>query len=123
MKYAAVFDQNGRCKYVLDGDPSTVDLSSEAAIVYLSEQIDPNTVWYDHVTGRMEHRSPFRVRVSTNKIEGIPSGTVVHIGADSAVIDEGVLELEVDYPQAVYALLMHVKHTDAYVEVPCEVQG
>lgn len=123
MSFMAVFDQDGRCKYVLDGDPESIDVSSEAAVVYMDQPVDPNSVWYSHATGLMQNRSPFRVLVSTNKIEGIPAGTTVHVGSEAVVVDEGSIEFEVDYPQTVKALLMHVRHTDTEMEVPCEVAG
>lgn len=123
MSFMAVFDQDGRCKYVLDGDPSSVDVSSELAVVHASEPINPNAVWYDHDFGEMITRSPFRVLVSSNKIENIPVGTTAYIGLESIVVDDGTLEFDVVYPQQLRVVLTHVRHTDTIVEVPCEAQG
>lgn len=123
MSFMAVFNADGRCKYVLDGNPEAVDSSSEAAVVYMDEKLDPNTVWYDHAASKMIPRTPFRISVSPNKIENIPAGTVAHVGSDSLVVNEGAIELEVDYAQKVIVTLLHVRHLDAVVEVHCEATG
>lgn len=123
MSFMAVFDASGRCKYVLDGSPDSVDVSSEMAVVYVEERVDPNTVWYDHAANKMLPRTPFRISVSQNKIERIPVDTVAHIGSDSFVIGEGTIELEVDYAQKVIVTLLHVRHLDRVVEVQCETEG
>ena len=123
MSFMAVFDASGRCKYVLDGSPDSVDVSGETAVVYVEERVDPNTVWYDHAASKMLPRTPFRISVSQNKIERIPVDTVAHIGSDSFVIGEGTIELEVDYAQKVIVTLLHVRHLDRVVEVQCETEG
>jgi hypothetical protein len=123
MSFMAVFDADGRCKYVLDGSPGSVDVSTEAAVVYVEENVNPNTVWYDHVFGEMITRSPFRVLVSSNKIENIPVGTTAYIGLESIVVNDGAIEFDVAYPQQIRVVLIHVRHMDTIVEVPCEVQG
>ena len=123
MSFMAVFDADGRCKYVLDGSPGSVDVSTEAAVVYVEENVNPNTVWYDHVFGEMITRSPFRVLVSSNKIENIPVGTTAYIGLESIVVNDGAIEFDVAYPQQLRVVLTHVRHTDTIVEVPCEAQG
>lgn len=123
MNTMVVFDSVGRCKYVLTGDSGSVDVSTEQAVVYTENTVDPNLVWYDYGAEKMLPRTPFPVTVSLNRIEGIPSGTTAYVGSDSAVIDTGVLELEVEYPEIVQVLLMHVRHVDKVVEVPCEVEG
>ena len=123
MSFMAVFDASGRCKYVLDGSPDSVDVSGETAVVYVEERVDPNTVWYDHAANKMLPRTPFRISVSQNKIERIPVDTVAHIGSDSFVIGEGTIELEVDYAQKVIVTLLHVRHLDRVVEVQCETEG
>jgi hypothetical protein len=123
MSFMAVFDENGRCKYVLDGNTDSADVGNEPAVVYMEEAVDPNTVWYDHSSGKMLPRTPFRVSITNNKIERVPSGTVIYIGSDSAVVNEGSIEFEVDYAQTVVATMMHVRHLNKVVEVRCEVQG
>jgi hypothetical protein len=123
MSFMAVFDTDGRCKYVLDGSPESVDVSSEAAVVYMDERINPNDVWYDHAASKMLPRTPFRVSIGQNKIERIPADTVAHVGSDSFVVSEGSIELEVDYAQTVVVTLLHVRHLDRVVEVQCEAEG
>lgn len=123
MSFMAVFDTDGRCKYVLDGSPESVDVSSEAAVVYMDERINPNDVWYDHVASKMLPRTPFRISIGQNKIERIPAGTVIYVGSESVVMNENSIEFEVDYAQTVVATLLNVRHLDRTVEVPCEAQG
>ena len=123
MSFMAVFDAGGRCKYVLDGSLDAVDVSGEAAVAYMDEKVDPNTVWYDHAASKMIPRTPLRISVSRNKIEGIPADTVAHVGSDSFVVTEGSIELEVDYAQTVVVTLLHVRHLDRVVEVQCEAEG
>lgn len=123
MSFMAVFDAGGRCKYVLDGSPDSVDVSGETAVVYMDEKVDPNTVWYDHAASKMLPRTPFRISVSQNKIERIPADTVAHVGSDAFVVSEGSIELEVDYAQTVVVTLLHVRHLDRVVEVQCEAEG
>jgi hypothetical protein len=123
MSFMAVFDSSGRCKYVLDGSTDAVDVSDEAAVVYMDEKVDPNTVWYDHASSKMVPRTPFRISVSQNKIERIPADTVAHVGSDSFVASEGSIEFEVDYAQKVVVTLLNVRHLDTVVEVQCEAEG
>lgn len=123
MSFMAVFDTDGRCKYVLDGSPESVDVSSEAAVVYMDERINPNDVWYDYAASKMLPRTPFRVSVEQNKIKNIPAGTVIYVGSELIVMNENSIEFEVDYAQTVVATLMHVRHLEKVVEVSCEAQG
>ena len=123
MSFMAVFDADGRCKYVLDGSSDSVDVSGETAVVYVDERVDPNTVWYNHEANKMLPRTPLRISVLQNKIERVPVNTVAHVGSDSFVVSEGSIELEVDYAQKVIVTLLHVRYLDRVVEVQCEAEG
>jgi hypothetical protein len=123
MSCTVVFDETGRCKYVLEGDASVADLSSEAAVVQSETAVDPNKVWYDHEVSEMRARTPFVVSVTVNKIEHIPFGTLLNVKNESTVVESGEIEFEVDYPETLRVLLRHVRHLDTTVEVPCEAQG
>jgi hypothetical protein len=119
----AVFDVDGRCKYVLDGTPDSVAVRDEAAVAYSEEPINPNMVWYDHEAGKMMPRTPFRVSVTNNRIERVPVGTKVYVGADSAVVNEGSIDFDVSYAQTIVVTMMHIRHIDKVLEVRCEVPG
>jgi len=123
MSFMAVFDAEGRCKYVLDGNPESADVSNEAAVVLTEERVDPNMVWYDHESGKMIPRTPFRVSVTNNRIERVPVGTTVYVGEDSAVVNEGFIDFDVSYAQTIVVTMMHIRHIDKVLEVRCEVTG
>lgn len=123
MSTIAVFDGQGKCKYVVNAQDNSLDFSDEPAFAEVPDSTDPNKIWFDHTASTVNPRTPLVVRVSANKIEGVPSGTLAYVGSDSMVIEGGVLELEVDYPQIVQVLLTHVRHIEKVVEVPCEVQS
>lgn len=123
MSFMAVFDADGRCKYVLDGTPDSAAVSDEAAVAYSEDPIDPNMVWYDHESGKMMPRTPFRVSVTNNRIERVPVGTKVYVGADSAVVNEGSIDFDVSYAQTIVVTMMHIRHIDKVLEVRCEVPG
>lgn len=123
MSFMAAFDESGRCKYVFDGDTDTLDLTNEAAVVFLTEKLNPDQIWYDSEAGEMRGKSPFPVSVYTNRVEGIPTGTTAYVGGEPVVVDTGVLEFEVAYPEVVRVFLRHVRHLDLALEVPCEVQS
>jgi hypothetical protein len=123
MSAIAAFDEQGRCKYVCNGAEGAADLSAEPAIAEVVDATDPNSIWFDFESSKVMARTQFPVSVSTNKIDRIPVGTAVYVGSESMVVNEGSIEFDVEYPQTVRAVLMHVRHMDKTVEVPCEVQG
>lgn len=121
MSFAAAFDSAGRCKYVVDGELDTIDFSQEAAVVVLENTVSPDSIWYDHETGQMRGKAPFPVSVSNNKIEGVPAGTTARVGDETFLVDTGVIELEVDYPEVVRVWMSHIRYLDVMLEVPCEI--
>lgn len=123
MSSVVVFDSTGRCKYVLDGDPSTVDLSNESAVVVSETPVDPNSVWYDFSKQSMLYKKPFACLVSLNKISNLPPGTLVIANYDSVLVEDGEIEFDVTYNQTLYVTLINVGRITQVLEVPCEVQG
>lgn len=123
MSFMAVFDADGRCKYVLDGNPDSANVSDGAAVVITEYPVNPNEVWYDHSSGSIQPRTPFRVIASQNKIERLPPGTTVYVGADSSVVNDGVVEFDVSYAQTIVVTMMHVRHMDKVLEVHCEASS
>lgn len=121
MSTVAVFDEQGRCKYVVNAEDNSADFGSQPAVATVSDATDPNTIWFDHVSSRVMARTPFPVSVSMNKITGVPQGTAVYVGSECVVVTEGLIEFEVDYPQVLRVVMTHVRHTDMTIEVPCEV--
>lgn len=123
MSITAVFDASGRCSFVLDGDLSCMTIDESSIVLQLENSVDPNKVWYDTESGRMLPRTPFPVVINPNQIASIPPGTEAIVGDEKVVVDSGTLELEVDYPETVRVVLLHVRHLDTTVEVPCEAAG
>jgi hypothetical protein len=114
------FDADGRCLFVLNDYLETTDA---AFVVHTEETVNPNQVWYDAVTQTIKPRLPLPNGVQPNEVIGLPAGTTAYVGTEQMLVDDGVLELEVEYPQTVKVVLTHVRYLDAEVEVPCEAQG
>lgn len=114
-----VFDHTGRCLYSVNAE-----VDHDGATVVLSEiEARPDEVWYDHDAGEMKYRSPMPAVVTTNRIDHIPAGSVVVVGVDEVVVDDGTFEIEVSAPQTIRVTVSHVRHLTAELEVPCEVQA
>lgn len=117
------FDSAGRCVFAVNDEIQGEQLSQYAAVVRIDGYVDPNTVWYDVENGRMGFRRAFTPTVMTNAISGLPPGTTALVREDLVQVDDGTLELEVDYPEVIPVTLMNVRFLDTTVEVPCEVAG
>lgn len=113
------FNESGRCLWKADLQIDAEDV----ATVFSDFDADPNKIWYDSKNQRIEYRSPFAVRISTNKIENIPIGTTLTIEGVEVLVNDGVFEIEVDMPQTVHVFLDNLRYLMAEVEVPCEVQN
>jgi hypothetical protein len=114
----AAFDAEGRCLFVLN---DYIEAPEAAAVVHTEESVNPNLVWYDFETSAIKYRGPLPYEVAANTITGLPPGTTAHVGDSCTVVNDGVLELEVEYAQDVRVLLTHVRHLDVEIEVPCEI--
>lgn len=117
------FDSTGRCVFAVNDEIQGEQLSQYAAVVRIDGSVDPNTVWYDVENGRMGFRRAFTPTVMTNAISGLPPGTTALVREELVQVDDGTLELEVDYPEVIPVTLMNVRFLDTTVEVPCEVAG
>lgn len=118
-----VFNADGSCACAVNDDIPACDFPEAAKVLHVQMPITANEVWYDHTNGQMIFRKPFVTKVETNKVSMLPVGTRVTVGDAEVVVDDGVLDLEVDYPQAVKVLLRHPRWLDTEVEVPCEATG
>lgn len=123
MRTTLVFDADGSCTCAVNDDVLKSDFPGAAKVLYVSLPITANEVWYDHANGQMLFRKPFVTKVEANKLSMLPVGTRATVGNVEVVVDDGVLDLEVDYPQAVKVLLRHPRWLDTEVEVPCEAAG
>jgi hypothetical protein len=95
---------------------------------YMSEVpvgIDANMVFYDTTKQVVRGKQPFFVGVKPNLVTGIPVGTTALVGASATpvVIEDGTLELEVDYAETVNVTLVHPHYVTRILEVACEAQG
>lgn len=117
------FDSTGRCVFAVNDEIQGEQLSQYAAVVRIDGAVDPNTVWYDVENGRMGFRRAFKPTVMTNAISGLPPGTTALVREELVQVDDGTLELEVDYSEVIPVTLMNVRFLNTTVEVPCEVAG
>lgn len=118
-----VFDQNGSCLYAMNYEVYQEDYPSAAKVLHLDVEHNPNDVWYDFEKNRLDQKTEFEEVVTANAISNLPVGTVVEIGDESIVVDDGVFELEVAMPQTVRLSITHVRHHRKFLEVPCEAQA
>ena len=113
------FNESGRCLWRADLHIAAEDVTT----VYSELDAHPNKIWYDIENQRIEHRYPFAVQISTNKIENIPVGTTLTIDGAELQVNDGVFEIEVDMPQTANVLLENLRYFMTEVEVPCEIQN
>lgn len=118
-----VFKANGACGLAVDDDLPESDFPDAAKVLYVPYPISANEVWYDFSHQAMLFRRPFDVGISPNTVTGLPVGTRAVVKGAEIVVDDGSLELDVDYPETVRVLLIHPSNLDTWVEVPCEVTG
>lgn len=123
MSSVVVFDTSGNCKYVLNGDASSADLSAEAVAITVDHEVNPNDVWYDFEWRQMKPKTPMSCAVSMNRISNLPAATTVAVGSERLVVTDGHIEFEVTYPQSLTVTLFHPAYLTKTVQVPCEVQG
>ena len=117
-----VFDSTGACVMAVNSFFPAEDFP-DRVVVHAEEDHMAVNVWYDHVNNRMSHRTEFDVTVTTNTISDIPTGTTAVVGESVIEVVDGVLELDVTYPQTVTVVLTHPAYRMEAVEVPCEVQA
>jgi hypothetical protein len=115
-----VFEASGRCIMAIDGEMSDEQLAVYRAAVRIGGYVNPDTVWYDFDRGGMGYRREFNPVVSVNTISNLPPGTKAFVKGEYVEVDDGSLELEVDYPETIPVVLMHVRLLDKTVMVPCE---
>lgn len=81
---------------------------------FLGHRVDPGTL-----TPQPLH--DFDITISPNRIDGLPVGTKALVGyTDAHIIDDGDLEIDVEYDEVVPVWLIHPLYSDLHVEVPCE---
>lgn len=123
MIYTMVFDESGKCVCSVDDRLERDMFPGAAAVVHVGVKFTPDEVWYDFERSTMVSKTQMRVTVATNTVSGIPPGTTAIVSGSLLVVNDGVLELEVTYPQTIQVVLSHLRHKQLTVEVPCEVQG
>lgn len=114
----AFFETTGKCLGIVDGNGEIPDAAASASVPHGTS---PNSIWYDGA--EVQPKTPFEVQVSPNTVSGIPAGTEAVLTSSVVVVDDGTLELEVDYAQTVRVTLLHPRHYETSVGVPCEVQA
>lgn len=115
-----VFDGTGKCVGIVD---TSVDASSYPegyVIVQSDDHTNPNAIWYDVASGEIKDVSGMEITVETNKISNIPPGTTIGFYGESYVVDDGIFEFEVTYPQTVTVVLTNPRYVDRVLGVPCE---
>lgn len=111
------FDSTGKCTCAANTEVSAED---GQIVVHSEETYAPKDVYYDFAEGMMLLTKQFDVTITTNTVSNVPIGTTVFQGSDSAICDDGAIELAVQYPSTVTLVLMHPAYVDKIVEVPCE---
>lgn len=123
MSVFAYFDATGCCTRVVDGP--LADQQQTENDVYKAELPvirDASLIFFDIPRMIVRGREPFRARVTPNLVSGLPVGTIALVGLEGTPVqvDDGTLELDVDYAETVHVVLTHVQHLPKEVEVPCE---
>jgi hypothetical protein len=115
-----VFDTTGRCTMAIEGDIANEQLAEYPAVVRISGHVNPDSVWYDFENNRMGYRRHFVPTISTNLVSNLPVGTKALVKGEWVEVNDGSLELEVDYSELVSVVLTHVRLLNMTVRVPCE---
>jgi hypothetical protein len=117
------FGADGRCMCAVNDFIESENFPEAAIVLHTEQTLTANQVWYDIANEVLVLRRPIQVGVSPNMVVGVPAGTTAIVGTDEIPVDDGSIELEVDYPQTVKLVLLNPRFLDTVVEVPCEVQG
>lgn len=113
-----VFNQAGQCTCVANIALDLEGFSNGLTGVHSELDFQASEIYYD---GEIKPINQFDLAVTTNLVTGIPIGTKAFIGNDMQVVDDGSLELEVDFKSVVTAVLIHPQYETISVEVSCEV--
>ncbi len=117
------FDERGYCIGAINDHVELADFPSAQYIKHAAPLFQADTLWLDVERNQLMFRAPLPAKVSANKISSLPPGTVAIVSGVSVEVDDGTLELEVEYPASVMVILTHLKYLEKIVEVPCEVSG
>lgn len=117
------FDEAGRCVGVINDYIDLKDFPGAKYVKHTSIAHMAESVRLDVATQQLVFKAPMPAKVSPNKVEGLPVGTLALINGVEVEVNDGVLDLEVMYPETVWVYLRHSHYLDGHVEVPCEAQG
>lgn len=88
--------------------------TASQAVVALGSMVEDT--WYDGLARTVRYKSPFKVKVESRKITGIPKGTRVFLDGQLHIVDNG--EIATENPEGAIARLIHFKHHTQDVEIP-----
>jgi hypothetical protein len=118
-----IFNSAGRCICTVNAPVEQSEYPEASKIVQMEAKFDPELVWFDFEDQQLKFKTPIRPLISINKLSRIPVGTIAVCNGQEFTVEDGDLDLEVDYPQTLKVFLRHPNFLSTAVEVPCEVQG
>lgn len=86
---------------------------------WIAGHIDDAVHYIDPETGAPAPLKTFAIAVSHGRVTGIPAGTKALVRLAPLIIDDGELEIEAVYPEAVEVVLSHPLYEPVWLEVPC----
>jgi len=104
-----------------DGLP-TLELDLAEGLAWDEGEVDDSEFYIDTATLEPTPLKLFQdvITVTTNTISNVPVGTSCIAYNMKEVVDDGVLELDVPYPEIIKVVMFHPTYKRAIVEVPCE---
>lgn len=112
-----IFNQDGRCICAANSELPSDDVPAGATAVHSEISYRPDDIYFDNGICPIKE---FAVTVASNRVANIPAGTRAMVGAASEIVNDGILELDVNYPTIVRVVLDHPHYRMKAVEVPCE---
>lgn len=112
------FNSQGKCVLVINMEQSLIN---DLGLIgkHSAEYSNPEDCYLEDDI--IKPINSFSEIISPNTVSNLPPGTTVILAPDSVLVDDGTLELEVDYPTTITAKLTHPHYKDKVIEVSCEV--
>ena len=117
------FASDGRCICSVNVPVAAVHFTDAAKVIEIDKPISANEVWYDLRQNTLTFRKLAKVTLRKNRVLGLPEGTIALVNGETVLVDDGSLEIEVEYNQVISVVLMNPRFLDTTVEVDCEAAG
>lgn len=114
------FAEDGRCICAVNVPVAAAYFTDAVKVIEVDQPLSANEVWYDLRQNMLVLRKPALFTLHKNRVTGLPEGTIALVNGETVFVEDGSLEIEVEYDQVIKVTLMNPRFLDTTVEVVCE---